>query len=136
MTQAALEGVVMALREAEDSFGGRFPDGPIPLVGEGSRSALWLLIAASVLNRPLLRLSNADIAAAFGAARLGRMAATGETAEQVCVQPPLIEIVDPVAELHEAYDARRADFRAFAQSLRTVAEPRAVAAGRRRRLRR
>jgi xylulokinase len=106
----------------------------VPIVGEGSRSALWLLIAASVLDRPLLRMSNADIAVAFGAARLARMAATGESAETVAVQLPLVEIVDPIPELRAAYAEQHTSFRAFAQSIRTVAEP--AVAGRKRRAKR
>ena len=134
MTQAVLEGVALSLlKDAEDGFGGSFPAGAIPLVGEGSKSALWLLILASVLGRPLLRVSNADIAAQFGAARLARMAATGATAESVVVQPPLIEIIDPVPDLQDAYAERRRDFVQFAQSLRDVSESRAATAGRRRR---
>ncbi len=133
MTQAVLEGVALAIKEAEEAFGDAFPSGPLPIVGEGSRSALFLLIVASVLDRPLLRVSNADIAAAFGAARLGRMAATGAGAEAVCVQPPLIEVVDPVPGLAGAYAEQRDGFRAFAQSLREVSEPREAKADRRRR---
>jgi xylulokinase len=136
MTQAVLEGIALTLQEAEETFGDAFPAGAVPLVGEGSRSALFLVIVASVLNRPLLRVSNADIAAAFGAARLGRMAATGESAESVCVQPPLLEVVDPVADLHAAYAARRADFRAFADTVREVKPARAATGDRRRRARR
>jgi xylulokinase len=133
MTQSVLEGIALALRESEDAFGDRFPSGAIPLAGQGSRSALFMLIMASVLDRPILRLSNADIAAAFGAARLGRIAATGASADSVVVQPPVLEIVDPVPHLAAAYADQRGEFRAVAQLLRQVSEPRATRADRRRR---
>jgi xylulokinase len=132
MTQAILDGVAQSLRDAEEAFGGRFPGGAIPMVGAGAKSALWLLVLASVLDRPLLRVSNADIAAAFGAARLARMAATGASAETIAVQPPLIEIIDPVPDLQAAYAERRGDFLAFARSLRQTSEAPAAREGRRR----
>jgi xylulokinase len=133
MTQSVLEGIALALREAEEAFGDRFPSGAIPLAGEGSRSPLFMLIVASVLDRPILRLSNADIAAAFGAARLGRMAATGASPDSVAIQPPVLEIVDPVPHLAAAYAEQRVEFRAVAELLRQVSEPRAAKADRRRR---
>jgi xylulokinase len=133
MTQSVLEGIALALREAEEGFGARFPSGAIPLAGEGSRSPLFMLIVASVLDRPILRLSNADIAAAFGAARLGRMAATGASAESVAIQPPVLEIVDPLPHLAAAYAEQRSEFRSVAQLLRQVSEPRAAKQDRRRR---
>jgi xylulokinase len=135
MTQAVLEGIAFRLHDALDALGQTFPSGPVAVSGEGVRSTVLLSILASVLDRPLLRVANAERGTTLGAARLGRMAATGELAASVAVAPALVDIVDPVPVLSEAYAKRRADFRAFASSLRQVNESRTGAMGRRRRAR-
>ena len=47
-------------------------------MGGGSRSALWAQICADVLGIPVHRVEEGEVGAALGAARLGRLAATGE----------------------------------------------------------
>ncbi len=52
----------------------------VDLVGGGSRSPLWAQICADVLGIPVHRVEEGEVGAALGAARLGRLAATGENA--------------------------------------------------------
>ena len=56
----------------------------VDLVGGGSRSALWAQIIADVLGIPVHRVEEGEVGAALGAARLGRLAATGEDPANVC----------------------------------------------------
>ena len=79
--QAVLEGVAFAARDnlaALSAASG--PIAEVDLVGGGSRSPLWAQICADVLGIPVHRVEEGEVGAALGAARLGRLAATGEDA--------------------------------------------------------
>jgi xylulokinase len=92
LTRAVLEGVAFAVRDNHDSLAaaGTSP-GEIDLVGGGSRSRLWAQIIADMLAIPVHRVKEGTVGAAHGAARLGRLAATGEAATAVCTRPRRIE---------------------------------------------
>ncbi len=132
MVQAVMEGVALSLAEAQEALGADLPSGPIPVIGGGTRSGLWLTVIASALDRPLLRVSGADVGPVLGAARLARMAATGGLADEVCVQPALIDIVDPLPELVDAFAERRETFRALYASLKEIRKAPEATASRRR----
>jgi len=88
MTQAVLEGVAFALRDGKDALEAAGP--PIEMaiaIGGGARSPLWLSILANVLDMTLLRYPAAEAGAAFGAARLARLACTGENPLAICRRP-------------------------------------------------
>ncbi|TCR65287.1 xylulokinase [Bosea sp. BK604] len=88
MTLAVLEGVAFAFRDGKDALeAGASPIGDAMVIGGGARSDLWLSILADVLNLPLKRSRQAETGAAFGAARLARLACTGESPESVCTPP-------------------------------------------------
>jgi len=129
---AAVEGVAFALRDAAMAFGGELAGGPIAMIGGGARSPLWMRVVASVLGRPILRLAGGDTGPAFGAARLARLAATGEPVAAVATQPAIVEIVDPEPALSDVYDARFEKFRALYRSLKRARSSRAATADRRR----
>ncbi|WP_288253126.1 xylulokinase [uncultured Hydrogenophaga sp.] len=78
MTQAVLEGVAYAFRDAKDALASagthiRTAD----LLGGGARSAQWSQILADVLGIPLHQIEDAEHGCALGAARLARAAAGG-----------------------------------------------------------
>jgi len=75
-------------------------------IGGGSRSRFWLSILANVLNVPIHRFADGETGAAFGAARLGRLAVTGEAIETVCTPPRRIETFEPVSSLVDTYAER------------------------------
>jgi xylulokinase len=82
--QAVLEGVAFAFADCRDALaaaGTRIRDADV--IGGGSRSRFWIAILANVLGVPLHRLAEGETGGAFGAARLGRHAATGEAAGAV-----------------------------------------------------
>lgn len=78
MTQAVLEGVAYAFRDARDalaSAGTRLHEAD--LLGGGARSARWSQILADVLGLPLHQIEGGEHGCALGAARLARAAAGG-----------------------------------------------------------
>ncbi|HEV7324605.1 MAG TPA: xylulokinase [Bosea sp. (in: a-proteobacteria)] len=106
MTQAVLEGVAFAFRDGKLALeGGGAAIEQALVIGGGSRSDLWLSILANVLAIPLTRHANRDNGAAFGAARLARLACTGESIRDICLKPSG-EMVsfDPDPDLVSAYD--------------------------------
>jgi xylulokinase len=112
LTQAVLEGVAFSLRDCLDALvasGTRILSADV--IGGGSRSRLWIAIIASVLGIPLHRLAAGERGGAFGAARLARMAVTGEAPEVVCSPPEREETILPDAGLAEAYVPRLALYR-------------------------
>jgi xylulokinase len=104
LVQAVLEGVAFAFADCRDALaaaGTRIAEAD--LIGGGSRSRFWASVLANVLGFPLHRLPEGETGAALGAARLGRMAATGEAPQEVCGPPERVETVEPDPTLSEAY---------------------------------
>jgi xylulokinase len=105
-TQAVLEGVAFAFR---DCLGALTEAGTkiarADAIGGGSQSRAWLGVLANVLNLPLSRLDGGEAGGALGAARLGRMAATNESAGIVCTPPKRVETIEPDRSLAEQYDS-------------------------------
>jgi xylulokinase len=107
IVQAILEGVAFALADCRDALG----DAGIAVteadvIGGGSRSRFWLAVLANVLNIAIHRFADGETGAAFGAARLGRLAVTGEAIETVCSPPQRVETFEPDRALVNAYAAR------------------------------
>jgi xylulokinase len=80
-------------------------------VGGGARSRAWIAILASALGIPLNRIAEGDTGAAAGAARLARLAVTGEAVEAVCGRRPVTETIPPDAALRDAYGERLIRYR-------------------------
>jgi xylulokinase len=113
LTQAVLEGVAFSLRDCLDGLtaaGTTVTE--MDAIGGGSRSRPWLRIIASALGVPLHRLAEGEHGGAFGAARLARMAVTGENPEAVCVPPTRAETIMPDPALGEAYAVQLERYRA------------------------
>ena len=101
-TRAVLEGVAFALADCRDALAATGTTiETCVAVGGGSRSDYWLSTVATALNIPLDIPVGGDFGAAFGAARLGMMAASGET--DVATPPPISRQVKPVAALTDAF---------------------------------
>jgi xylulokinase len=105
IVQAVLEGVAFAARDNLVALGNASsPISEVDLVGGGSRSPLWAQICADVLGIPVHRVEEGEVGAALGAARLGRLAATGEEPAQVCTRPRRLASFVPRASAASAYD--------------------------------
>lgn len=117
-TRAVLEGVTFAFRDCRDALaatGTRLER--LIAVGGGSRSDYWLAAIATALGVPVQRPVAGDFGAAFGAARLGLMAATGAGAE-IAVPAPSARTVEPDRSLAAAFDAGHTRYRAARSAIR------------------
>ncbi|MGJ5176423.1 xylulokinase [Bradyrhizobium oligotrophicum] len=107
IVQAVLEGVAFALADCRDALTATgLVISEADAIGGGSRSDLWLAILASVLNIPIHRLAEGETGAAFGAARLARLAVTGEAVARVCTPPARVRTFVPDPALAADYAER------------------------------
>jgi xylulokinase len=123
--RAVLEGVAFALADAQAALveGGTVID-EVSLIGGGARSPLWGRILASVLGRPLVYRTGADVGPAHGAARLARLCTSGEAPAELC-QPPAVErTFEPDTRLLEHYAERLPVFRQLYRRLEALEGPR------------
>jgi xylulokinase len=111
-TRAVLEGVTFALRDCRDALaatGTRIDR--LLAMGGGSRSDYWLAAIATALNVPVDLPVSGDFGGAFGAARLGMMAATGAGAE-LATRPKIARSIEPdrahTAVFNDGHDRFRA----------------------------
>ncbi|MDE1157662.1 MAG: xylulokinase [Neorhizobium sp.] len=121
LTQAVLEGVTFAIRdnlEALKSAG--TPVERVTAIGGGSRSRYWLASIATALGVPVDIPADGDFGAAFGAARLGLIAATGADPVAVCAAPHTEATVEPVAALAGAYEEAYGRYRALYPAIKGV----------------
>lgn len=117
--QAVLEGVAFALADGEAALtaaGSRAES--LWVTGGGARSDLWMRILASTLGRPLVIDTGRELGPALGAARLARMAVTGESAARICRKPAAGRKIAPDPALVPAYGERRERFRLLYRALR------------------
>ncbi len=126
LVQAVLDGAAFSFMDAQLALGaaGRAA-APVAAVGGGARSRYWLRLIASALGVPVLASTGADKGPAFGAARLARMAFTGEPAAAVCTKPETVDEIAPDPRLHEAYAGRFVTYRRLYANLRRARAARA-----------
>jgi len=82
-------------------------------VGGGSRSHVWLKMIANVLNIPIDIPAEGDFGGAFGAARLGLIAAEGADPIAICKPPKVQETIQPERGPVDAYRAAFQRYRAL-----------------------
>lgn len=116
-TRAVLEGVAFALCECRDALAATGTSVErMTAVGGGARSEYWLKVIATVLNCPIDLPDAADMGAAFGAARLGMMAASGQVAD-IATRPKIRKTVEPEADLIDAFGEGFQRYRAARQAI-------------------
>ncbi|HWX03888.1 xylulokinase [Collimonas sp.] len=97
---SVMEGVAFSLADGYAALGAAGTRiNQAAFVGGGARSRFWGELVASSCGFALQRPVGGDLGGAFGAARLARMAATGEAAEAVCGSLPGDELILPSAKL-------------------------------------
>ncbi|WP_331372278.1 xylulokinase [Sinorhizobium chiapasense] len=105
LTQAVLEGVSFAIRDSLEALRAAGTTlSHVTAIGGGSRSRYWLKSIATALNLPVDLPADGDFGAAFGAARLGLIAATGADPVATCFAPATAETIAPDASLVSAYE--------------------------------
>ncbi|MBV8577643.1 MAG: xylulokinase [Acetobacteraceae bacterium] len=119
LTQAVLEGVAFSFRDCLDALaasGTKVLEADV--IGGGSRSRNWGAIIASVLGIRIHRLAGGEHGAAFGAARLARLALTGEEPGAVCTPPARVETIEPDPTIAGMYAEHLTRYRALYPALR------------------
>jgi xylulokinase len=119
VARATMEGVALTLADARDCLeAAGAPIERVGLIGGGARSALWTQMIAAATGFTVVRMQGAETGPALGAARLARMAATGETAETVCRPPEIADVTEPDPKLAAMFAAQRQRFSALYQAVK------------------
>jgi xylulokinase len=119
MTRAVLEGVAFAFRDSLEALaqaGTRLDR--LTATGGGSQSRYWLEVLATVLGLPVDLPADGDFGAAFGAARLGLIAAEKADPADVCTAPATAQTIEPQAALSGAFDEAYGRYRALYPALK------------------
>jgi len=104
LTQAVLEGVAFAFRDSLEALKQAGTElSRVTAIGGGSRSRYWLKSIATALGIPVDLPADGDFGAAFGAARLGLIAAENADPLAVCTPPATAGSIDPDRDLADAY---------------------------------
>lgn len=118
MTRAVLEGVTHAFRDSYDaltSTGTKI--NRLIAVGGGSNSDYWVKAIATSLDLPIELPVAGDFGGAFGAARLGMMAATGAGVE-IATPPQIARTIEPDTRHIGAFAEAHARYRASYSALK------------------
>jgi xylulokinase len=119
LTQAVVEGVAFALRDNLEALRAAGTElSRVTAIGGGSRSRFWLKTIANTLGLSVDIPADGDFGAAFGAARLGLIAAEKADPLSVCEPPATAETIEPDAALGAAYHDAYGRFRALYPAIR------------------
>ncbi|MCC0029784.1 MAG: xylulokinase [Brucellaceae bacterium] len=114
LTQSVLEGVAYAFRDSQEALRAAGTElQRVLAVGGGSQSLYWLRLIATVLDIPVDVPADGEFGAAFGAARLGLLAAEGGDPGDVCTLPLVESVIEPEVALREAFSEGYARYRAL-----------------------
>lgn len=119
-TRAVLEGVAFAIRDCRNALAktGTKID-RLLAVGGGTQSLYWVEAIATALGTSVDLPVAGDFGGAFGAARLGQMAATGGGAE-LAIAPEIHATIDPNPSLLSAFDVGFSRFKASQTAIKDL----------------
>ncbi|MBA3447905.1 MAG: xylulokinase [Pseudaminobacter sp.] len=121
LTQAVLEGVAFAFRDSQKALHAAGTDlKRVTAIGGGSRSRYWLKAIATALQISVDIPADGDFGAAFGAARLGLIAAEKADPFAVCVAPATAETVEPDPRFADVYDQAYQRYRALYPAIKGI----------------
>jgi xylulokinase len=121
LTQAVLEGVAFAFRDSLEALRAVGTDlSRVTAIGGGSRSRYWLKAIAAALEVPVDIPADGDFGAAFGAARLGMIAAEEADPLAICTAPETAETIDPDWRLSGAFTEAYQRYRALYPAIKGV----------------
>jgi xylulokinase len=119
LTRAVMEGVAFTLADARDCLAETANIGDrVGVIGGGAKSKLWARMIASACGVEVVRYRGGEAGPAFGAARLARLAATGEAPDDLCQPPETLDATAPEPALAEAFANRRERFQGLYRALR------------------
>lgn len=119
VAQAVVEGINFGIADCQTYLA---ETGPLPekvaVNGGGSRSRFWMTLLASATGRTVVLYDGSEAGPAFGAARLARLAVTGEEPGLVCTKPGIAAEIAPDPTLAALYRERLARFRSLYRALK------------------
>lgn len=119
-TRAVLEGVAFALADSMDAMKATGTElTNILAVGGGAQSEYWLKLVATLFDVPISVPESSELGAAFGAARLGMMAA-GDLAVGDLSTPPISNVFEPDHTLTVAFGDAHARYKACYTALKDL----------------
>jgi xylulokinase len=119
VARAVMEGVALTLADARDCLGlAGAKIERVGLIGGGAKSDLWTRMIAAATGFTILRMKGGETGPAYGAARLARMAATGEPPETVCIKPKIADVTVPDPKLADLFARQRERFTALYAALK------------------
>ena len=122
MTQAVLEGVAHAFRDARDALASAGTGiTTADIIGGGARSDLWCDVLANMLGLSLRRVDQASHGPALGAARLAQAALAG--GDMAFPRPGAGHVFEPRPDLVARYDEAHASWSRLYPLLRQAREP-------------
>jgi xylulokinase len=114
VARAVMEGVALTLADARDCLAAAGASiERVGLTGGGAKSLLWTRMIAAATGFTVVRMQGGETGPAYGAARLARMAATGEPPEVVCRAPEIADVTAPDPKLAAMFAAQRQRFKAL-----------------------
>lgn len=119
LTRAVVEGVAFAFRDSLEALrqaGTRLER--VTAIGGGSRSRYWLEVLATVLDLPVDIPADGDFGAAYGAARLGLIAAENADPLSICTPPETADTILPNRDHAGAFDAAYRRYRSLYPALK------------------
>jgi xylulokinase len=121
MTHAVLDGLAFAFRDSMEALNkGGSNIKRLMAVGGGTKSELWLRIIATTLNVPIDLPAAGDVGGAFGAARMGLIAATGANPRSVATKPKIARTITPEKSAIAAYADHYARYTKIYPSIRDI----------------
>lgn len=121
LTQAVLEGVSFAIRDNLEALKAAGTTvSRVTAIGGGSRSHYWLQAIATALDIDVDVPADGDFGAAFGAARLGLIAATGADPKAVCTAPATAQTISPDASQRGSYEETYQRYRRLYPAIRAA----------------
>ncbi len=123
LARAVMEGVAFAFADCLEALKAAGTSVErATAVGGGSRSRTWLKIIASVLNMPIDVPAEGDFGGAFGAARLGLIAAENADPLAICKPPAVKETILPERDAADAYRIGFQRYRALYPAIKEALE--------------
>jgi xylulokinase len=120
VARAVMEGVALTLADARDCLaeaGARIER--VGLIGGGARSLLWTRMIAAATGFTVVRMKGGETGPAYGAARLARIAATGESPEAVCLPSQIADVTEPDPKLADLFGRQRERFAALYSAVKS-----------------
>ncbi len=121
LTRAVLEGISYAFKDgikALEAAGTNLSR--LIAVGGGSSSDYWLSLLATILDKQIDRPEDGDFGGAFGAARMGLVAATKGNPSDLCKMPAIEKSIYPNKALQDSFEPVYARYAAAYSSLKEL----------------